>query len=125
MRICLRVAYYDRISPFEELLEKEATTEMFRVSKGIYPKIMTGVFPLKQLLNYNIRHQPDFSTRLVTVVYYSTESLVYLRIKIWELVPTQMINAEFLEAFKSGKKVGAKECPCRLYKTHIHQTSLI
>ena len=82
MRMCLRVAYYDRISPFEELLGKEATTEMFRVSKGIYPKIMTGIFPLKQLLNYNIRHQPDFSTRLVTVVYYCAETLGYLKIII-------------------------------------------
>ena len=63
---------------------------------------MTGVFPLSQSLNYNIRHQPVTVT--VTVVYYGTESLGYLRIIIWELVPIQLINGESLEAFISGKK---------------------
>ena len=77
-----QLTYYDKISPFEELLEKDVATVMFRVYKGIYPKIMTGVFPLNQPLNYNIRHQPDFSTRLVTVVYYCAETLGYLRIII-------------------------------------------
>ena len=56
--------------------------KMFRVYKGIIPKIMTEVFPLIQPLNYNIRHQPDFSTRTVKSVYYSTESLGFLGPKI-------------------------------------------
>ena len=77
---------------------------------------MTAVFPLSQPLNYNIRHQPVTVT--VTVVYYGKESLGYLRIIIWELVPIQLINGESLEAFISGKKMGAKECPCTPCKTH-------
>ena len=66
---------------------------------------MTEVFPLSQPLNSNIRHQPDFSQRLVKDVYYGTESLGYLGPKIWK-------NAEYLETFKSRiKKVGAKRVP--------------
>ena len=87
---CLRVVYHDTTCSFEELLQKVNSfsiyhrniqvlaTEMFRVHKELSPKIMTQVFPLSQPLNSNIRHQPDFSKRIVKGVYYDTESLGYL-----------------------------------------------
>ena len=91
---CLRVVYHDTTFSFEELLQKVNSfsiyhrniqvlaTEMFRVHKELSPKIMTQVFPLSQPLNSNIRHQPDFSKRIVKGVYYGTESLGYLQPKI-------------------------------------------
>ena len=91
---CLRVVYHDTTCSFEELLQKVNSfsiyhrniqvlaTEMFRVHKELSPKIMAEVFPLSQPLNSNIRHQPDFSKRIVKGVYYGTESLGYLQPKI-------------------------------------------
>ena len=54
------------------------TPEMFRNNKELSLKIMTDVFLLKQNLNYNIKHRPDFSTRTVKSVYYGIESLGFL-----------------------------------------------
>ena len=62
-----------------------------------------------QPLNYNIRHQPGFSTRLIKSPCYGTESSGYLGLKIWELDPVQLKNAESLEAFKSGIKNGRQK----------------
>ena len=128
---CLRLVYHDTTSSFEELLQKVNSfstyhrniqvlaTEMFRVHKELSPKIMAEVFPLSQPLNSNIRHQPDFSKRIVKGVYYDTESLGYLGPKTWK-------NAESLETFKSRiKKWEKKECHCSLCETFIHQVGLI
>ena len=72
---------------------------------------MTEVIPLSQPLNYTIRHQPDFSTRIVKSVHYGTESLGFLGPEIWELVSAQLKNVEYLEAFKSDiKKWEPIEC---------------
>ena len=87
---------------------------------------MTEIFPLRQPLNYSIRHEPDFSTSPVNFfttddlqcksmnwflydgdlrhdrinsVFYGTESLGYLGQKIWELVHAKLKNAESLETF--------------------------
>ena len=99
---------------------------MFRVCKGISPKIMTEVFPLSQPLNYNIRHQSEFSTRIVQSVFFGIELLGYLGPKIWNLIPTQVKNEESQESFKSCiKRREAKKCPCRLCKTDIHQAGVI
>ena len=94
---------------------------MFRPTRG-YRAIMTGVFLLSLLLNYNIRHQPYFLARTVKSVYYGTELLGFLGPKILEIVPAQLKNAEYLEIFKSGIK---KWEPCRLCKTYIYQVGFI
>ena len=53
-----------------------------------------------------------FSTRTVESIYYGTESLGFLGPKIWELVPAQVKNVDYLETFKSSIKKGEpKECP--------------
>ena len=119
---CLRVVYHDTKSSFEELLQKNYSvsihhrniqvmaTEMFRVYKGISPNIITEVFPLSQ--PYNIRHQLGFSARTVKNIYFGTEPLGFLGPKIWGLVPAQLKNSEYLEAFRSCmKKWEPKECP--------------
>ena len=80
-----------------------------------YRTVIIEAFPLSLLLNYNIRHQPDFSQRTVKSVYYGTESLGFLGPNILELFPAQLKNTESLETFKSGmKKWEPIECPCRL-----------
>ena len=72
------------------------TREMLRVYQDIFPNIMTEVLLLSQtlILDDNIEHQPDLSTRTVKSVYYDTESLGYLAPKIWKLIPPQLKKVE-------------------------------
>ena len=71
---------------------------MLRVYQDIFPNIMTEVLLLSQtlILDDNIEHQPDLSTRPVKSVYYDTESLGYLAPKIWKLIPLQLKKVESL-----------------------------
>ena len=92
-RLCerrFRVVYLEATSSSEELLEKDSSvsiyyrkirflnTEMLRVYKWISTKIMTGVFPQMEPLNYKISKQSDFSTRPVKSAYDSIEPIGYL-----------------------------------------------
>ena len=126
---CLRVVYHETISSFKELLQKDNSvsvhlgsiqvlvTEMLRVYKSMFPKLMTKAFPLSQ---------PYFSIRTVKSVYYGAEPLGFLGPNIWELVPAQLKNVESLEAFESSvKKWEPIECHCRHYKTYIQQVGFI
>ena len=66
---CLRVVYNDRLSTFEELLNKDNSvsfhhrniqclaTEMFKVHLGEAPQILNEVFPLSEPSAYNLRFQ--------------------------------------------------------------------
>ena len=71
---CFRVVYDDATSSFKGLLQKEDSVSLhyrniqalakkiFRLHKGISPKIMSDTSLLSHPLNYNIRQQPDFPT---------------------------------------------------------------
>ena len=59
---------------------------------------MTEVLLLSQtlILDDNITHQLDLSTRPIKSVYYGTESLGYLGPKIWKLIPAHFKEVESL-----------------------------
>ena len=62
---CLRILYNDKVSNFEQILEKESSVSMqksdfrfsavdtFKVVKGLVPTIVNGLLPLKGTKNYN------------------------------------------------------------------------
>ena len=64
---CLRIIYNDKVSTFEQLLEKDNSgsmhtrnlrflaVEMFKVVKGLAPTIINDLFPLKETNNYNLK----------------------------------------------------------------------
>ena len=99
---CLSVVYNDRLSTFEELLNKNNSvsvhhrnlqclaTEMFKVHLGEAPQILQEVFSLTEPSTYNLQFQPESSTRPIRTVYYGSNSLRYLGPKIWEIVPLQL-----------------------------------
>ena len=72
---CIRVVYNDRLSTFEELLNKDNSVsirhrnlqclaiEMFKVHLGEAPQILQEVFPLTEPSTYSLRFQPEFVTR--------------------------------------------------------------
>ena len=64
---CLRILYNDKVSNFEQILEKDSSVSMyksnfrfsavdtFKVVKGLVPTIVNGLLPLKETKNYNWR----------------------------------------------------------------------
>ena len=66
---------------------KILATEMFKVSKNLAPPQMQEIFKLKDQPQYNLRYNSLFSRPLVKSVYKGTESLSFLRPKIWDILP--------------------------------------
>ena len=87
---CLRTIYNDRLSTFEELLNKSNSlwihhinlqclaTEIFKLHLGEVPQILQDVFSLTEPLTYIPRFQPEFGTRPIETVHYGSNSLRFL-----------------------------------------------
>ena len=98
----LPIVYSDKTSDFSELLEKDGSvsihyqnmrqlaTEMFKVSKGLCPEIVKGLFQLRNEIPYNLRQRSQFHIPPVRTVFSGTESIKFLGPKIWELIPDEM-----------------------------------
>ena len=132
----LRITYSDKVSTFQELLEKDNSvsihqrnlqilaTEMFKVYKNISPELLNDIFEPKESC-YRLRAN-SFKTRKVTSVHHGTESLSFLGPKIWDLVPLDIKQSENIDIFKSKiKRLSFPECPCRLCKIFIPQLGFI
>ena len=65
---------------------KILATEMFKVNKNLEPPQVYEIFKLKEQPQYNLRYNSLFSRHLVKSVYKGTESLLFLRPKIWEMI---------------------------------------
>ena len=87
---CLRTIYNDRLSTFEELLNKSNSlwihhinlqclaTEIFKLHLGEVAMILQDVFSLTEPLTYIPRFQPEFGTRPIGTVHYGSNSLRFL-----------------------------------------------
>ena len=90
---CLRIVYNDKFSSFQNLLDQDRSIsvhtrnlqtlaiEMYKVSKGIAPKIFA---------DYDLRYQSEFSRPMVKLVFNGMETISYLGSRIWDLVPLEM-----------------------------------
>ena len=133
----LRITYQDNMSTFQELLNKDnyvsihhrnlqvLATEMFKIHRGLSPKILRETF-VSKINSYNLRRNGTFEKRKVHSVYDGTESLSILGPKIWDLVPVELKQSETLYSFKSKIKNWVLfECPCRICKTYIQQVGFL
>ena len=115
---CLRMIYNDKISNFEELLNKDNSVsihhnnkhalaiEMYKLANDVSPDIMDEVLKLRNNPHYHLRHISHFSTDLIHSVYNRTEPASYLGPKIWEQIPAEIKNKDFLDGFKKEIKNG-------------------
>ena len=93
---------------------------MYKVVNDMSPDIMNGVFKLRNIPDYNLRHTSHFSKDAVHSAYNGTESASYLGSKIWEQIPAEIKNKDSLNGFKKEiKKCKPTECPCRICKTFV------
>ena len=126
-----RTLYRDDISSFEDLLEKDNSItahernikllekEMCEVEIYILPNAL-GEFITKRDLRYNLRNHPTFTRDKANTTLYGTESMSILGPKIWDIIPSEIKNAETLDSFTVNiKNWKVENCPCRLCKTFI------
>ena len=129
---CLRIAYNDKHSNFDVLLEKDNSVslhhnnihslaiEMYKVANGISPEIMKDVFQIRNISQYNLRYAPTFVTENIHCFYNGSESASYLGSKIWEQIPTKIKTINSLAGFKKEiRKWKPVNCPCRICKVFI------
>ena len=108
----VRVVYRDYKATFSELLSKDKSvtihqrnlqllvTEMFKTKNELNPKIMEEIFTFKDV-DYNLRNNTPLKISNVKTVYYWTESLTNLGIKIWNLLPNEYKEPKSPSTFKS------------------------
>ena len=99
---CLWLIYKDRISSYEELIDKDNSVlihqknlrtlaiKMFKTYTGMAPQVMNEVFPKNYTLNYNLGRHPEFASRAISTVHYGSESLSFLGPKIWKMLPLDL-----------------------------------
>ena len=129
---CLCIVYNDKMSTFNELLEKDNSVsiryrniqalaiEMFKVANGMSPVIMNEIFQLIEESHYNLRYTSNFVIPPIHSVYHGSESTSYLGPKIWELIPPVIRQIESFKRFKKKiKKWKPTNCPCRICKSYL------
>ena len=135
---CLRIIYNDKQSSFTELLNKESSVsmqnrniqrfaiEMFRFYYRLSPPLMNNIFKLRAENPNNLRHVSELSKPKVKHVYHGTESISYLRPKIWDILPEKLKNIENPEQFKKEIKTWKPDnFPCRLCKVYIESIGFL
>ena len=69
---------------------------------------------------YNLGNDPVLQRRKNRTVYFGTESISSFAPKIWELIPSDIRNANSLGIFKEKAKFWITDkCPCRLCKAYF------
>ena len=95
-------------------------SEMYKVSNGLSPPIVSNIFKQKDCQPYNLRLDSQFSRPLVRSVFHETQSISYLGPVIWDILLDSYKNLPNFSVFKNRiKKWKPENCPCRLCKTYI------
>ena len=136
--ICLRLIYCNKNSSSEELLEKDGSVsihhrniqslgiEMYKIKNELAPMITANVFTTIPENHYNLRNYNGFRLPFARTVYHDTESISYLGLKIWDIVPTGLKNTQSLNSFKESiRKWISNHCPCRLCKRYVDGVSFL
>ena len=93
---------------------------MFKVSKVLCPEIVIGLFQFRNEIPYNLRQRSQFHIPPVRTVFNGTDSIKFLGLKFWKLVPDEMKELESLWQFKQAiKQWKPTFYPCRLWKQYF------
>ena len=134
----LRIIYSnDSELTFDELLDKDNSfcihhqnikslaIEMFKVVNNLSEGMIKDLFMTNDH-SYSLRSKTKFIIPRVASVSNGQNSLRYLGVKIWNLVPTCIKQSETLQIFKTRIKCWKPvNCPCKICKTYISNVGYI
>ena len=66
---------------------------MYKFKNKIAPMITANMFTRLPENHYNFRHRSDFKVPFARTVYHGTDSISYLRPKIWNIVRSELKKA--------------------------------
>ena len=104
---CLRIIYDGKKSTFYEFLEKDGSVsihkrnlrflscEMFKLKRVMVTELIKDLILPNRQHRYELRNNPDFVVPIVKSAHKGLES-VHLRPKIWELLPLEMKETDFV-----------------------------
>ena len=81
---------------------------MYKVKNAIARMITANVFSPSPENHYNLRNHSDFRVLFAKTVYHGTESISYLGLKMWDIVPAELKQNQSLNSFK--KSIRNWEC---------------
>ena len=86
---------------------------------------MEEIFTFKKV-DYNLRSNTSLKIGHLKTIYYGTESLTNLGVKIWNLLPNEYKELNSLSIFNSGiSNWVTDECPCRMCKNYVANIGFI
>ena len=133
----LRLIYCDNSSNFQELYQRDTSVAihqkiiqalaiiMHKVVNNIAPTIVSELFFFSNV-NYSLRSGSQFYQPSGNTVWNGLETISYLGLKIWNMVPEQMKQKSSLFAFKREiKQWVPNNCPCRICKNYLSNIEFI
>ena len=86
---------------------------------------MKNVFHFNTSIPYNLGSRSELYSRNPKRVKYGTETMSYLALKIWSLVPNAIKSSKSLDISKSTIKQWEPDCPCHLCKNYLQHVGFI
>ena len=94
-------------------------TAIFKVKTGISSELMKDVFEFADV-PFNLMNQPKCNRSIPCTEKYGIETAFSRGRKVWDKVPTEIINSKSLEKFNVRIKSWIpKNCPCKICKLSI------
>ena len=122
----LRIVQKYIVSSFEKLLELDKlfkiqqrniqllAIEHLKIKNNFSVTIMNDIFQ-PRAVSYNLRSQIDFTRPNVNSKHFRISSLKNMTAKVWDMVPNDMKNVNYIEVFKNNvKKWKPVNCHCKL-----------
>ena len=79
---------------------KLLATKLFKVKNGFSPPFMNEIFVKNAQHYYDLRKKAEFKRTNVKTVYNGTETLTFLRPRIWKIVPDYIKKSTALRTLK-------------------------
>ena len=78
-------------------------TEIYKVRNDLGPQIMEDIFNFVQK-PYNLSNDSTLQSQINSTLYFGTESISSLALKLWEIVNCEIKNTKSLDIFKEKNK---------------------
>ena len=105
----LHVSSFEKLLELDKLLKiqqrniQSLAIEHFKTKNNLSVTIMNDIFQPRSG-SYNLRSQIDFTRPNVNSKHFRISSLKYMTAKVWDMVPNDMKNVNYIEVFKNNVK---------------------
>ena len=88
-------------------------TETDKIKNDLSPLIVTKLFEQNNEQQYDLRKNSQFTIPQIKTMYLLSESMSFVGLKIWKILPDRLKNANSIKAFRMQiKKLKPENGPC-------------